>query len=198
VAFSVLRPYNQNVYAPKLKHADLRHAPPPIGKNLWSWVTPLWRTREQDLVAIVGLDATVFLRFTRMCRNLFVVLSVVGCGILVPVNLSKSLFKDTAPWLSRITPLNVWNEAQWAQVVAAYLINFIVCGFLWWNYRKVLLLRRGYYESEDYQKSLHARTLMVWRCLQGFAVAVIPNCLRSMICRSSCLRMKVLHGLSTK
>jgi hypothetical protein len=161
IAFSLLRPYNQGVYAPKLKHADEKHAPPPIGKKLWSWVTPLWRTKEQDLVGYVGLDATVFLRFTRMCRNLFLVLSVIGCGILIPVHISKSLSKDNSEWLSWITPANVWADAQWAQVVVAYLINLTVCGFLWWNYRKVLQLRRRYFESEEYQNSLHARTLMV-------------------------------------
>lgn len=42
-----------------------------------------------------------------------------------------------------------------------YAINFVIGGFLWWNYRKVLQLRRMYFESEEYQHSLHARTLMV-------------------------------------
>ena len=32
VCFSLLRPHNQAVYAPKVKHADEKHAPPPIGK----------------------------------------------------------------------------------------------------------------------------------------------------------------------
>lgn len=35
----------------------------------------------------IGLDAVIFLRFLRMVRNIFLVLSVFGCGILIPVNL---------------------------------------------------------------------------------------------------------------
>lgn len=162
LAFSLLRPYNSVVYAPKLKHADEKHAPPPLGKGIFAWIGPLWTTTEQDLVNLVGLDATVFIRFTRMCRNMFLVLSVLGCCILIPVNYTKSVtFDNNNQWLGRITPLNVWGSAQWALVVFAWLTNVVVCGFLWWNYRKVLFLRRQYFQSEEYHQSLHARTLMV-------------------------------------
>lgn len=162
ILFSLLRPYNQTVYAPRLKHADAQHAPPPIGKRPWSWVTPLWKTNETDLVGYVGVDAAVFLRFTKMCRDIFVVLSVLGCAILIPIHV-KYVDQATKPeqWLLQITPSNVWGSAIWAQVVVAYLFTVVCCGFLWWNYRKVLHLRRKYFASSEYQNSLHARTLMV-------------------------------------
>ncbi|OIW28561.1 DUF221-domain-containing protein [Coniochaeta ligniaria NRRL 30616] len=162
LAFSLLRPYNSVVYAPKLKHADEKHAPPPLGKGIFAWIGPLWSTTEQDLVTLVGMDATLFMRFTRMCRNMFLILSVLGCCILIPINYTKTVRFDDDSWLGRITPLNVWAEAQWALVVFAWLVNIIVCGFLWWNYRKVLLLRRQYFQSMEYQQSLHARTLMLY------------------------------------
>jgi calcium permeable stress-gated cation channel len=161
LAFSFVRPYNTVVYAPKLKHADEKHAPPPLGKGIFAWITPLWSTSEQELVSLVGMDATIFMRFTRMLRNIFGILSVIGCCILIPVNVTKGVFFKDASELSRIGPANVWGEAHWATVVVAWLFNIIVCGFLWWNYRKVLQLRRQYFESEEYQQSLHARTLMV-------------------------------------
>jgi calcium permeable stress-gated cation channel len=149
------------VYAPKLKHADEKHAPPPIGKGLFAWVKPLWSTSEKDVIAHAGLDAAVFLRFTRMCRNIFCVLAIFGCAIVIPINWTQNSGNDSQKWFKRITPLEVWNSAQWVQVVFAYLVNATICGFLWWNYRKVLQLRRGYFDSEEYQYSLHARTLMV-------------------------------------
>lgn len=112
------------------------------------------------MVNLVGMDAVIFLRFTRMCRNIFVLLSVLGCAILIPIN-----YTNSAPpydeWLMRITPKNVWGSPQWATVVFAYLLTIIVCGFLWWNYKKVVQLRRTYMKSDEYQQSLHARTLMV-------------------------------------
>ncbi|GAB1318710.1 DUF221-domain-containing protein [Madurella fahalii] len=161
ICFSFLRPYNSVVYAPKLKHADEKHAPPPLGKGVLAWVFPLWSTTEQDLVNLVGLDAAIFMRFTRMCRNIFVVLTILGCSILIPVNWAN-FWPDDELWLAKVTPRNVWGEAHWATVVFAYLLTIVVCGFLWWNYRKVLQLRRQYMRSEEYQRSLHARTLMLY------------------------------------
>ena len=34
----------------------------------------------------VGMDAAVFLRFTRMCRNILLTLSILLCSILLPVH----------------------------------------------------------------------------------------------------------------
>lgn len=163
VTFSFLRPYNQSVYAPKSKHADEKHAPPPIGKKIWSWIPPLWNTGEDELVHHVGMDATIFLRFVRMCLYMFSTISIFGLAILIPTyltNADSAAIADRA-WIDLITPIAVWGNAYWAQVAVAYMITFTVMGFLWWNYRKVLMLRRKYFESEEYLNSLHARTLMV-------------------------------------
>lgn len=112
------------------------------------------------------MDATVFLRFIRMCRNIFLVLSLVGVGILVPVHLTRSVKEYNGvgtDWTMQITPRDVFGAPQWAQVVVAWLSNGVIMGFLWWNYKKVLQLRRRYFESPEYQSSLHSRTLMVSR-----------------------------------
>ncbi|KAH7310522.1 hypothetical protein B0I35DRAFT_75465 [Stachybotrys elegans] len=167
ICFSFLRPYNQAVYAPKLKHANERHAPPPLGKQPWSWITPLVTTREEALVHQIGMDATIFLRFVRMCRNMFIVLAMLGLAILVPIhwdNWNDIAEHGAAPeqWIMQITPLNISVSGTWAQVAVAWVFDFIIIGFLWWNYRKVLQLRRKYFESEEYQNSLHSRTLMLF------------------------------------
>lgn len=159
ICFSFLRPYNSVVYAPKLKHADEKHAPPPLGNGILAWIFPLWSTTEEDLVNLVGMDAALFMRFTRMCRNIFVILTVLGCAILIPVNWSN--FTPDDVWLAKVTPRNVWGNPHWATVVFAWLLTIVVCGFLWWNYKKVTQLRIRYMKSDEYQHSLHARTLMV-------------------------------------
>lgn len=162
IAFSILRPHNSVVYAPKLKHSDEKHAPPPIGKGYLAWILPLWRTTEQEVVNYAGMDAAIFLRFTRMLRNMFLTLALLGCAILCPVYFSLSSnpqFDQT--WIMKLTPIQVWAQPLWATIVVAYTFNLTICGFLWHNYRRVLQLRRTYYASEEYQNSLHARTLMV-------------------------------------
>jgi hypothetical protein len=42
------------------------------------------------------LDAVIFLRFLRMLRNIFLVITVIGCGILIPVNVvgGHSVYKQ--------------------------------------------------------------------------------------------------------
>lgn len=113
------------------------------------------------MVRLAGLDAAVFMRFNTMLRNIFLCMSVIGCAILIPVNMTQSVRFSSDTWLIRLTPNTAWNNAQWATVLCAWLFNVIVIGFLWWNYRKILHLRREYFESTEYQQSLHARTLMV-------------------------------------
>ena len=95
---------------------------------------------------------------------MFLTLCVTGVGILLPINVSKWQNYEgdkAANWVIGITPLTTFAPAIWSQVVIAWCFNFIIMGFLWFNYRKVLQLRRKYFETEDYQKSLHSRTLMV-------------------------------------
>ncbi|GAP90282.1 putative duf221 domain protein [Rosellinia necatrix] len=162
LVFSFVRPYNTVIYAPKLKHADEKHAPPPIGKGVFAWVMPLWRTTEKDLVAHAGMDAAIFIRIMQMCRNIFLIVATLGTAVLLPIYWTKNSDNDPLQkWFLRLTPANVWGEPLWALVVVGYLFNIIICFFLWWNYRQIFRLRRLYFESEEYQSSLSARTLML-------------------------------------
>ncbi|KAI9892388.1 MAG: Transmembrane protein 63C [Vezdaea aestivalis] len=163
ILFSLLRPYNNLVYAPKVKNSDERHAPPTLGRGIFAWVRPIVKIREPDFVDKIGMDATIFLRFTRMCRNIFLVLSVIGCLVMIPVNRASSQ-KSIATGQNAfflMTPLFVWGPALWAHVVCSYLFNICIAFFLWRNYRAVTSLRRRYFDSPEYQMSLHARSLMV-------------------------------------
>jgi hypothetical protein len=139
-----------------------------MGKGLFAWYRPVFKTNEDAYVQMIGLDATVFLRFARMCRNMFGVLAIVGCAILIPVNVIKSVeFQknfnkaDAQTAIFLMTPRDLFGQIFWAFVALAYVFNVIVCGFLWWTYRAVHRLRRNYMDSSEFQNSLHARTLMI-------------------------------------
>lgn len=88
--FSLVRPRHRLVYAPKTKHADEAHAPPPLGNGFFSWIKPVTTTKEAYLMDRIGLDAVLFLRFTRMLRNIFLVFGVVGLAIMLPVNVVQT------------------------------------------------------------------------------------------------------------
>lgn len=161
--FSLFRPYHNAIYAPKVKHADQKHAPPPVGKGIFAWVPPVLSMKEDSIADRIGLDAVVFLRSAKMLRNIFLVLSVIGCGILIAVNitLSNGSQVEGISAFTLMTPLYITTDAVWAQVVCAYVFDIVIMFFLWQSYRHVLALRRRYFDSPEYQKSLHARTLMV-------------------------------------
>ena len=164
ILFSWLRPHNSVVYAPKTKYADEKHAPPPIGNGLFAWFGPVATTKEAALVEKIGLDGAVFLRFTRMCRNIFLFTSLVGVGILLPANVRGSIklgIQGGDQFFTSMTPQLVFGKALWAHVVCAYLIDVIIAFFLWRNYVAITRLRRNYFESADYLQSLHSRTLML-------------------------------------
>ncbi|KAI1495179.1 putative DUF221 domain protein [Biscogniauxia mediterranea] len=162
--FCALRPYNRTVYAPRLKHADEKHAPPPLTNGVFGWVQPVVKTREQVLVEKIGVDATVFLRFTKMSRNIFLILSAIGCGVYIPLNIIENNMNnasDSTNFFMKLTPLGVWGKACWAHVIVSYVFTGVLCFFLWTNYKAVTRLRRGYFDSPEYQESLHSRTLMI-------------------------------------
>ena len=168
IFFSLLRPHISTVYAPKLKYGDEQHAPPKIGNGVMAWVPPVATTAEGQMVEKVGLDATIFLRFTRMCRNMFLVLSVIGVGILIPANVAGS-DKETSKtipdrYFALMTPQYVYGrnyKTLWSHVISSYLIDGVITFFLWRNYVAVTRLRRQYFESPAYQMSLSSRTLML-------------------------------------
>lgn len=159
-----MRPRNTIVYAPKLKNAaDKDHAPPPLGRGFFSWVKPVNSANEPELVGKIGMDAVIFLRFTRMLRNIFIVLGVLGLVLMIPVNVglgNKAVSRGSSAF-AVMTPLFIFGSGLWAQVVLAWVLDLVIIYFLWHNYRRVHKLRRAYLESPEYQRSLHARTLLV-------------------------------------
>jgi hypothetical protein len=90
IVFSVLRPRHKIVYAPRLKYASEKRAPPPIDDGLFSWLKPVYKYSDEMLLDKIGLDAIIFLRFWRMCRNIFICLGIGACAIL-PFNIIVGL-----------------------------------------------------------------------------------------------------------
>ena len=165
VVFCFLRPRISRVYAPRARHADERHRPRPLDNKPFGWLSAVKDVKEQDLVDTIGLDAVVFLRFMRMTRNIFLVLMTLGCAILIPINVAGGAsFYDkwnNIPTLMKFTPQYIFGRKFWAYVLFAYVIQGTVCFFLWRNYMAIVKLRRAYFATDEYKKSLHSRTLLV-------------------------------------
>lgn len=175
LSWCLIRPYHSAVYAPKLRNADQKYAPPAIEKGYFAWFKPLIKCQEVDLIDKLGLDAIVFLRFLRMCRTIFLCLSVIGCLVVIPVNVTCSLKAAPAgerevsiQWLTLMTS-NFTGRCMWAHVIIAWVFDAIIVYILYINYVAITKLRKNYFESPEYQVSLHARTLMVRFVVRNFS-----------------------------
>jgi calcium permeable stress-gated cation channel len=127
-------------------------------------VSPLVHVKEPVLLDKIGLDAVAFLRFLRMMRWIFLAVSVLCCAVLIPINVSYNLKfvpEDSRDTLGILTLQNLSGSWLVAHVAMSYVINGIVLGFIYYNWKAMVALRWTWFRSDEYQKSFHARTLMV-------------------------------------
>ncbi|KAK8013580.1 hypothetical protein PG991_009173, partial [Apiospora marii] len=154
VLFCLLRPHNKTIYAPRLKHISGRkRVPPPVSIGVFGWVQSVVKTRDQALVEKIGQDATVFLHFTTIFRNITIFLSLV-------VN-SKNRSSEGSNTFMKFAPYSVGGRACWAYVVTSHAFDIVICYFLWTSSRTVARIRCQYFESSEYQSKAFSRTLMV-------------------------------------
>jgi hypothetical protein len=100
--------------------------PPKISDGFFSWLSPLMHTKEPELLDKVGLDAVTFLRFLRMLRWLFLGVSLLSCGVLIPINVVyniQNVDKDTRNSLSILTIQDVKGTILFAHVAVTYIIS---------------------------------------------------------------------------
>ncbi|KAJ2878161.1 hypothetical protein H4R27_005929 [Coemansia aciculifera] len=84
VVFSLLRVRWPELYSHRLR---LRHMRPAnLPRTLFGWVYPMVTMSDRHVLETMGLDAVLYLRAYRMFIYLFAILSILGMGILYPVN----------------------------------------------------------------------------------------------------------------
>ncbi|KAG9972808.1 DUF221 family protein, partial [Aureobasidium melanogenum] len=70
-------------------------------------------------------------------------------------------------FFTQLTSQGVQGTYLWGYVLLAWFANLTIAFFLWRNYKSVLRLRRAYFDSPEYQKSLHSRTLLITEVPRG-------------------------------
>ncbi|KAJ2352047.1 hypothetical protein GGH92_001489 [Coemansia sp. RSA 2673] len=84
IVFSFLRVRWPELYSHRLR---LRHMRPAnLPRTLFGWVYPMVTMSDRHVLETMGLDAVLYLRAYRMFIYLFAILSILGMGILYPVN----------------------------------------------------------------------------------------------------------------
>lgn len=54
-------------------------------QGYFSWIKPLLKVTDEELLDQVGCDALMYIRFIRLLRKLLFWMTVIGVGALIPV-----------------------------------------------------------------------------------------------------------------
>jgi calcium permeable stress-gated cation channel len=152
------------VYEPKVKYHVGDKKPPRISDSLFGWLPPLIHTKEPELLDKIGPDAVTFLRFLRMLRWMFTAISILCCGILIPINIYYNTKVNKNPSqniLLLLTVRDVRGVWLWAHVVMTYVITFVVFAFIYVHWNAMVRMRGIWFRSAEYMNSFYARTLMI-------------------------------------
>ncbi|PIA25260.1 hypothetical protein AQUCO_12000007v1 [Aquilegia coerulea] len=112
-----------------------------------SWIVKAWRTSEEEILAIGGLDAVVFFRIVVFSIRIFSIAAVFCMLLVLPLNYygQEMIHKEIhAESLDVFTIGNVKQGSQWlwAHCLALYIISVSACILLYSNdaenmYRKI-------------------------------------------------------------
>ncbi|XP_061350469.1 CSC1-like protein RXW8 [Gastrolobium bilobum] len=149
--YSILRkqPGNVNVYfgrrlaSQRSRRINLcleRFVPSP------GWILKAWETSEDDILAIGGLDAVVFVRVLVFSIRVFSIASVICTVLVLPVNYyGKEGMHKNIPFesLDVFTIENVEEGSKWlwAHCLALYIITIAACTLLYFEYKSITKLR---------------------------------------------------------
>lgn len=173
--FLFLRRKHNAIYAPRLKYLSMEKLPPDAGVGWFSWLKPVIHANENDLMHSIGLDAVIFLRFTRMLRNLFLVLTLLGLGVLVPIyyyatmqtTSGNSSTEKNNP-LALLSIQNAYGLWLLPGIIFAWISTVLTIGIIWWNFRACIRLRQDFFKSSAYKDLLNSKTILMVDIPQNF------------------------------
>lgn len=150
----------------QLKSLVCRKRAPKLAEGYFAWMSPVWNCPDTELVEKIGLDAVVFIRFIRMCRQIFIALAVLGCGTLIPINIIGTIRSQDGvvpeDKIGLLTISGIKNfDWLWAHVGAIWAFSTVFGLAILHGYRSFLRFRIQYFESDAYQESMASRTLML-------------------------------------
>uniref|UniRef100_A0AAQ4RR42 Transmembrane protein 63B n=1 Tax=Gasterosteus aculeatus aculeatus TaxID=481459 RepID=A0AAQ4RR42_GASAC len=90
-----------------------------VNDGFCSWLTAIFRIKDEEIREKCGEDAVHYLSFQRHIIGLLVVVGVLSVGIILPVNFSGNLLGDFGR--TTIANLNADNALLWLHTIFAFL-----------------------------------------------------------------------------
>jgi hypothetical protein len=178
VTFSIVRPWLEAVYQPRVKFAiDQSKKPPALSIRPLAWLWPAFYTNELEMINMIGMDSIMFLRFILVCFKFFSGSLVVAVPLLIfnyhSPGISAPAIKRNSEddklenvikmSLGQLTMENLPSESQYFYLYSfsTFVISFYAYWLFYWTWRDYVTLRKKFIISQGYLESVHARTLLL-------------------------------------
>ncbi|KAG0317019.1 hypothetical protein BGZ99_006549 [Dissophora globulifera] len=155
------------MFAPRTKLR--RHTPPILSATFFGWIPQLLRIPEAEVLDCVGLDAVMLLRFFKMAIKLFMLCSIPGLLIIMPVNYYSARDDPSAPGngTNVLAALDLDSDALqstsllylFTQFTFAWVFSLASVYTIWHTYEDYITIRRKYMLKRA--KSITNRSVMV-------------------------------------
>ncbi|KAJ1969973.1 phosphate metabolism protein 7, partial [Dimargaris verticillata] len=160
LVFCVLRPLNHVVYAPRANLAQADKHPPEIGNGFISWVWPTLRIPDAQVLERTTLDSFMLLRFFQSCLKLFGLFTLLGIGILLPINVHGG-GSETGLQALAISNVSEGSNLLWAHLVVTVVFLAAVLFTLLRDIQLYIRLRHNYLTNPIHQASAQSHALLV-------------------------------------
>ncbi|KAI4337096.1 hypothetical protein L6164_015550 [Bauhinia variegata] len=149
--YSILRkqPSNVNVYFGR-RVASRRRIRLDLGLERFvpspSWILKAWETTEDELVAIGGLDAVVFVRILVFSIRVFSVAAIICAVLVLPVNYYGQEMEHKKIPLESLEVFTIENVKEgskwlWAHCLALHIITCAACSLLYFEFKSITNMR---------------------------------------------------------
>lgn len=164
IIFCLVRPHSTHVYAPKPSSW------PVLSTHPTAWLRQMLEPNDTVLADILGLDAAVYLQFATLCRNIFLMGTVIAGSVIIPINIVYNLRAVSSAgaaaqarrdYFFLTTPTLLRGKTMSAHVAVTWALDFVVCGLVWIHTARVVKLRQRQMRQAAGIDALYMRTLMV-------------------------------------
>ncbi len=101
--------------------------PPPQPNSLLGWVPLVYNMGDSEYFRLVGLDAYMLFRFTRLCCLLNVEFVVLGMLVLTPMYFYGG---ENQQNMNKVTILNL--DGSWSLFLAPIILAWVYCFHFFW------------------------------------------------------------------
>ncbi|CAG8601306.1 4076_t:CDS:2, partial [Gigaspora rosea] len=159
IVFDLIRKKSARIFEPRTYIIPKEKQSPPVPNGFLKWVVPTLKTSDEKLIDRVGLDGYMFLRVILAFMKLFTAFSVIGIGVILPLN---HVGQSNQPGLESFTIGNINDTKRlYAHVIACYLFTAAILYMMYHEYYTYIRLRHEYLTTPEHRISARATTILI-------------------------------------